>query len=114
MLRTDKRKAISLLKDIVKQDSDHIDAYLQLGNILRDDDPQRALKIHQMLTVRPKLERNIRIEIYKSLAMDYEAIGDLKSSRNEAEHVLKLDKQNQWALSFLLNLGEKLTRLGLC
>lgn len=108
MLRTDKRKAISLLKDIVKQDSDHIDAYLQLGNIVRDDDPQRALKIHQMLTVRPKLERNIRIEIYKSLAMDYEAIGDLKNSRNEAEHVLKLDKQNQWALSFLLNLGEKL------
>ena len=31
MLRADKRKAISLLKDIVKQDSDHIDAYLQLG-----------------------------------------------------------------------------------
>ena len=108
MLRADKRKAISLLKDIVKQDSDHVDAYLQLGNIVRDDDPQRALNIHQMLTVRPNLESNIRIEIYKSLAMDYETIGDLKSSKKEAEHVLKLDKQNQWALSFLLNLGEKL------
>ena len=108
MLKTDKRNAIRLLKDIVKQDSDHVDAYLQLGNILRDDDPQRALKIHQMLTVRPNLDRNIQIEIYKSLAMDYETIGDLKRSKREAEHVLKLDKQNQWALSFLLNLGEKL------
>ena len=108
MLRADKRKAIAILTDIVKQDSDHIDAYLQLGSILRDDDPQRALKIHQMLTVRPSLDSNTRIEIYKSLAMDYEIIGDLKRSKSEAEHILSLDKQNQWALSFLLSLGEKL------
>ena len=108
MLRADKRKAIKLLKDIVKQDSDHVDAYLQLGTILRDDDPQRALKIHQMLTVRPNLEQNIRIEIYKSLALDYETIGDLKRSKREGEQILTIDKQNLWALSFLLNLAEKI------
>ena len=108
MLRADKSKAISLLKDIVKQDSDHVDAYLQLGSILRDDDPQRALKIHQMLTVRPNLEQNIKIEICKSLAMDYETIGNLKRSKREAEQILIIDKQNLWALTFLLNLGEKI------
>ena len=108
MLRADKHKAIRLLKDIVKQDSGHVDAYLQLGSILRSDDPQRALKIHQMLTVRPNLDQNIQIEIYKSLAMDYEAIGNLKKSKREAEQILIIDKQNQWALSFLLNLGEKI------
>ena len=108
MLRADKLKAILLLKNIVKQDSDHVDAYLQLGSILRDDNPQRALKIHQMLTVRPNLEKSIRIEIYKALAMDYECIGDLKRSKNEAEQIFTIDKQNQWALSFLLNLGEKI------
>tara|TARA_Y100001970_G_scaffold179863_1_gene218988 strand:+ start:471 stop:1520 length:1050 start_codon:yes stop_codon:yes gene_type:complete len=107
MLRADKLKAITLLKNIVKQDSDHVDAYLQLGSILRDDDPQRALKIHQMLAVRPNLEQSIQIEIYKSLAMDYEAIGDLKRSKLEAEHILTVDKKNLWALSFLLNIGEK-------
>ena len=108
MLRADKRKAISILKDIVKRDSEHVDAYLQLGSILRDEDPHRALKIHQMLTVRPNLEHNQKIEIYKSLAMDYEAIGDLKRSKKEAEQILLIDKQNQWALSFLLDVGEKL------
>ena len=108
MLRADKSKAINLLKNIVKQDSDHVDAYLQLGSILRDDDPQRALKIHQMLTVRPNLEQNIQIEIYKSLAMDYETIGNLIRSKREAEQILIIDKQNQWALSFLLKLGEKI------
>ena len=37
MLLADKRKAISLLSNIVKKDSDHINAYLQLGNLLRED-----------------------------------------------------------------------------
>ena len=35
MVRADKTKAVSLLRDVVKKDSDHVDAYLQLGNILR-------------------------------------------------------------------------------
>ncbi|MAX60767.1 MAG: hypothetical protein CML93_03245 [Rhodobiaceae bacterium] len=61
-----------------------------------------------MLTVRPNLDQNIQIEIYKSLALDYETIGDLKRSKREAEQILIIEKQNQWALLFLLNIGEKL------
>ena len=108
MLKTDKRRAVSLLRDVVKQDSDHIDAYLQLGNILRDEEPQRALKIHQMLTVRPNLNKTTKIAIYKSLAMDYEVSGDLMKARKEAEQILIIDKQNKWAITFLLNIGEKI------
>ena len=47
MVRGDKRRAVRLLRDVVKQDSDHVRAYLQLGNIMRDDHPQQAIKIHQ-------------------------------------------------------------------
>ena len=108
MLKTDKRRAVSLLRDVVKQDSDHIDAYLQLGNILRDEEPQRALKIHQTLTVRPNLNNSTKVDIYKSLAMDYEIIGDLTKARKEAEHILIIDKKNEWAITFLLNIGEKI------
>ena len=108
MLKTDKSRAISLLRDVVKQDSDHIDAYLQLGNILRDEEPQRALKIHQMLTVRPNLNKTTKVDIYKSLAMDYEVIGDLIKARKEAEQILIIDKQNEWGITFLLNIGEKI------
>jgi len=107
MLRADKRKAIMLLRDVVKQDSDHIDAYLQLGNLLREEDPQRSIKIHQMLTVRPNLTKEIKIDIYKSLAIDYEIIDSLDKARNEAEQILLIDKNNKWALSFLLSVGEK-------
>ena len=107
MLRADKNKAIKLLRDVVKQDSDHVDAYLQLGNLLREHDPQRSIKIHQMLTVRPNLSKAVKIEIYKSLAIDYEMIDDLEKAKNEAEQILSIDKQSKWALSFLLCIGEK-------
>ena len=40
MVKADKATAINLLRDVVKQDSDHINAYLQLGNILREDNPE--------------------------------------------------------------------------
>ena len=72
MLLSDKRKAISLLSAIVKNDSEHINAYLQLGNLLRNEDPEKAIKIHQMLTVRQNLNKNTKIEILKALSLDYE------------------------------------------
>jgi len=107
MLRADKLEAIMLLRDVVKQDSNHVNAYLQLGNLLREEDTQRSIKIHQMLTVRPNLSKSIKIEIYKSLAIDYEITNNLDKARNEAEQILSIDKHNEWALSFLLNIGEK-------
>jgi len=107
MLLADKRKAISLLSNIVKKDSEHINAYLQLGNLLRDDDTDRAIKIHQMLTVRQSLPKETRIEILKSLSLDYDKVGDLQKAKNEAEKILKIDKKNHWAFSFLLSIAER-------
>ena len=102
MLLSDKRKAINLLSIVVKNNSEHINAYLQLGNLLRDEDTDRAIKIHQMLTVRKKLPRDTKVEILKSLALDYKKIGDLNKSRSESEKILEMDKLNLWANSFLL------------
>ena len=107
MLMADKRKAINLLSSIVKRDSEHINAYLQLGNLLRDEDPDRAAKIHQMLTVRQNLSNDLKIEILKSLSLDYEKIGDLAKAKIEAEKILLIDKSNYWACSFLLSVAEK-------
>ena len=74
MLLSNKRKAINLLSTLVKNDSEHISAYLQLGNLLRDENTDRAIKIHQMLTVRQNLDKETKIEIFKSLALDYKKI----------------------------------------
>ena len=108
MLLSDKRKAINLLSSLVKKDSEHINAYLQLGNLLRNEDTSRAIKIHQMLTVRQNINIDTKIEIQKSLALDYEQINDLSKAKIESEKILELDKSNIWANSFLLSLAEKI------
>lgn len=106
MMKADRSKAIRLLKDVVKQDSDHIMAYLQLGNIIRDEHPQQATKIHQSLTVRPKISKQIKVDIHQALALDYQAIGKIQQAKREAESILKIEKRNLWALDFLLKLAE--------
>ena len=107
MLLSDKRKAVNLLSALVKNDSEHVGAYLQLGNLLRDEDADRAIKIHQMLTVRQKLDKETKIEIFKSLALDYKKINDIQKSRIEAEKISEIDKTNLWANEFLLSLAEE-------
>ena len=107
MLLSDKRKAINLLSTLVKNDSEHVSAYLQLGNLLRDEDTDRAIKIHQMLTVRQRLDKETKIEIFKSLALDYKKNNDLSKSKIEAEKIFEFDKTNLWANEFLLSLAEE-------
>ncbi len=106
MLLSDKKKAITLLSSLVKNDSEHVNAYLQLGNLLRNDDTDRAIKIHQMLTVRQNLNNDTKIEILKSLSLDYKKINEFSKSKIEAEKILDIDKNNIWANKFLLSLAE--------
>ncbi len=107
MVRGDTRTALNHLRDVVKQDTNHIDAYLQMGDILRaEGNAQAALKIHQSLTVRPNLTNEVKRDIHKSLALDFEQIGHLNKARREAELVLKLDRRNLWANEFLLKIFE--------
>jgi len=63
LVRGDSDNAIRLLRDVVKQDTNHLDAYLQLGDILREQgSSQNAIKIHQSLTVRPGLDEKLQIQ----------------------------------------------------
>ena len=108
MVRGDKRTALKHLRDVVKQDTNHVDAYLQMGDILREEgNAQAAIKIHQSLTVRPNLKNDVKLHIHKSLALDYKELSQLAKARREVELLLKIDKKNLWANEFLLTLFEK-------
>lgn len=107
MVRNDKRTAVSLLKEVVRNDSDHIDAYMQLGNILRDTHPEQALKIHQSLTVRPNLSKSRKVDIHMALAEDYQKLEKLPQSRREAEIILTFERRNLAATEFLLSIAVK-------
>lgn len=107
LLKGDNKAAVKLLKQVVSQDSDNIGAYLQLGNLLRSVNPQQAVKIHQSLTVRPKLSKLISKEIHQALALDYIELSDYKRAKIEAEMVFKFDKNSLWVNQFLLQIAEK-------
>lgn len=99
--------ALKHLKDVVKQDTNHIDAYLQIGNILREEgNIEAAIKIHRSLTVRPNLGRSVYRQIHKSLALDYYKNGNLSRAKEEALKVVKSNKKNLWANQFLLEISE--------
>lgn len=108
IVRGDSKTALKLLRDVVKQDTNHIDAYLKMGEILREEgNSQQAIKIHQSLTVRPNLDDFLKIDIHRSLAMDYLSVNNLIKSKREAEFILKIEKKNTWALEFLLGIAER-------
>ncbi len=107
ILKGENTEAVKLLKQVVGQDSDNINAYLQLGNLLRSVNPQQASKIHQALTVRPKLGKEISKEIHQALALDYIELSDYKRAKIEVDMVLKNDKKNLWANQLFLQIAEK-------
>lgn len=108
IVRGDTHTAMDHLRNVVKQNTEHVDAYLQLGDLLREDGhPEQAIKIHQALTVRPNLPDSLKIEIHKSLALDYSRDGQLKKAKQEGERVLKIDRKNTWVIEFLLEIAER-------
>ena len=76
-----------------------------MGNILRKENPEQALKIHQSLTVRPNLSRDIQVDIHTALAEDYGFLSNYKKAIEEAKLVLAIEKRNLWALNFLINIS---------
>lgn len=101
-----KPEAIRLLKEVVKADTDHVQAYLHLGNLIRETNPAQATKIHQSIIVRPKLSKGLQIRIYEALAEDHLAGRDYKRALRDADQILSLDRHNLQALEFKLKIAE--------
>ena len=114
MILGDQKLALKLLKSVVKKDTNHISAYLQLGNIFRSENNNQALKIHRSLAIRPNLSDFQRIKIHEALAKDYLKMDNYKLAKTEAERVLKYDKKNIWALKLLLKVAKHQSEWDTC
>ena len=107
IIRGQAEQAIDLLRSVVRTDSSHVEAYMHLGDLLREQNQvNKALKIHQSLTVRPDLPGEFRLEIHKSLVLDYERLMDYPRANREAEQILKIDRKNIWANEKLLKFAQ--------
>ena len=103
LLITGRRKsAYKNFKDIIQKDSDNIKAYLRLGQVLREGgNPVQALKIHRGLMHRRNLTHYEQIELHKNLALDYYSSGNLDAAIQELLSLLKIEKNNEWAVTQL-------------
>ena len=99
------RMAIEKLKETVKADSDNIEAYIKLGNILRERGLRNnAIRIHRDLTLRSGLADDVKSKIYTNLFFDYLG-SDNKRAIEAANTVLQLDASiNSRFLEAYLNL----------
>ena len=109
MLVSGKRiSAYKNFKNIIDEDSNNIKAYLRLGQILREGgNPMKAIKIHNSLLLRKKMTTYEMIELHKNIALNYYSLENLDKSILEAEKILKIEKDNEWAIHHLISLYKK-------
>ncbi len=100
--------AFTKLRQVVAEDSTNLDAYLRLGQILRENKrPERALQVHRDLTLRPGLTRSDRVSILRQLAPDYLALNDLKMAEAALAELISMNPDDHWAHTKFLALQEK-------
>ena len=98
-------KAFKILKNIIAKDSNNTEAYLLLGNLLRDRDIDKATKIHQTIIVRPKLSKELKVQIHQALGLDYLELGNTIRAEDEFKKMLDIDSKNKWSLGMLKNIA---------
>jgi len=107
LLRGDTGEALRAFTETVEIDTDNVDAYIHIGNLLRErGEASRALHVHRELTVRavqtPAQQRAIR----EGLVLDLIALGRFEEAIDEAEELREQDRKNARALHLLLRAHE--------
>lgn len=74
-------EAFHRLQEAVKSGVAPTDAYIKLGELLRErGELNKALQIHQSLTVKTNLSRTEKIELFMNLADDYARMGNSRKA----------------------------------
>ncbi len=97
--------AIEELHQAMRLQPDSLDMRMMLGNLLREKGQVgRAIQEHQALLQRPKLRRLEHANVLLCLGLDYRRGGFVDRARDAFTEVLRLDPENQYALTNLEKL----------
>ena len=100
--------AFTKLRQVVSEDTNNLDAYLRLGQILRNyNKPDRSLQVHKDLTLRHALSREEKISVLTQLALDYIALKEYETGEKALREVISLDHRSHWAHKTLLRVQEQ-------
>lgn len=105
----EQEKALNYFKQAVREEPQRIDAYLRLGDVLRESgDVPRAIQIHRELTVRTGVPKEAMTRIMLSLARDYAKSKRYDRASATYEALLKNASQHAIALGELLEVYEEM------
>jgi len=108
ILRGQDEQAFTRLKETVAADTNNVDAYIQLGNILRRrKKSDQALQIHRDLTLRGGLSLDDKKEILVALYHDFMGAGDESSAVRAINEILSFVPEDRFALKALLRHHEQ-------
>lgn len=103
----DDQMALRKLKDAVRKDTTNVDAYIKIGDILRNHgEVERAIKVHRDLTARASLTPAQQLLVFRSLTIDYEAIGAYDAALETLQRIFEIKKDDLWAREKELRLNE--------
>jgi lipopolysaccharide biosynthesis regulator YciM len=107
LLRGDSEEALRAFAETVEIDSDNVDAYLHIGNLLRArGEASRAARVHRELTVRAGLTPAQQRAVREALVLDLIALKQPELAVEEAEELRELDRKNGNSLHVLLRAHE--------
>lgn len=101
-------KAVDLFIKMLEVDSDTVETHLTLGALFRRrGQVDRAIRIHQNLIARPKLETAYRLEALLALAQDYQSAGVLDRAEKLFLELIDLGQHLNISLKSLLSIYEQ-------
>lgn len=106
-LSGDLEKALKKFYATIQQNTENIDAYIKIGDILRNmGAAERAAKVHRDLLIRQNLNDDHKISIYHALAEDYKADKKYTLALDALDKLAALDESDSWAATFRISLYE--------
>ncbi|MGD9486786.1 MAG: tetratricopeptide repeat protein [Calditrichaceae bacterium] len=107
MAENDHRRAIEKFKETVRYNTENIDAYLKLGDILRKEGLfTNAVRIHKDLTLRGDINSAELPKVWYSLAMDYLDSKKMDNAETYLEKLIKNDQYHEEVLPYLVKIYE--------
>jgi lipopolysaccharide biosynthesis regulator YciM len=107
MARGEESMAIRFLRASIESNPSSVLPYLLLGDLLRKrGDLERSLKIHKELSVRPSLDKKLRLMVLKSLARDQLKLGSFPDAVSGCKEMLDIESKDRAVLELLLSACE--------
>jgi len=108
LIEGDYSAAFMHLRKAVREDPDNLDAYIKLGDILRETGKvENAIRVHKSIKAHQDLRPVQKKALLRSLVLDYLKAGRYNQGLKAVEELLDVDSRDLWSRQMKLDLLER-------